>query len=100
MSNRKVIILTIAVLMGMIIVPTIYKVHAKHNEMLLLVVEKEFWYYAKLCYYEGECSSTVTLDDLYEKEYITTKLANPITKKYYDGTSYVDVLTGKINFNE
>ena len=40
MSDKKVIGLTIAIIAGMIIIPTIYKVHTEHNNRLLLVVEK------------------------------------------------------------
>ena len=100
MSNKKVIILTLAIIAGMIIIPTIYKVHSEHNDRLVSVVEKEFLYYAKKCYYEDACSSKVTLNDLYEKEYIKEKLANPITKKYYDTSSYVDIKTEEITFIE
>ena len=44
MSNKKVIGLSIAIIAGMIIIPTIYKIHEEHNNRLLLVVEKEFEY--------------------------------------------------------
>ena len=100
MSNKKVVILTVAIIAGMLIIPTIYKVHIEHNNRLIKVVEKEFLYYAKKCYYENACSSTVTLNDLYEKGYINEELANPITKKYYDTSSYVDIKTEEITFIE
>ena len=66
--NKKVIILSVAVIAGMIIIPTIYKIHTNHNEKLLLVVEKEFSYYAKQCYLNDECANTVTLKELYDLE--------------------------------
>ena len=39
--NKKVITLTVAIIVGMIIIPTIYKIHTNHNNKLLLVVEKD-----------------------------------------------------------
>lgn len=95
--NKKVIILTVAVIAGMIIIPTIYKIHTNHNEKLLLVVEKEFSYYAKQCYLNDECSSTVTLKELYDLEYLEEKLTNPINKKYYDESSSINLDTKEVD---
>ncbi|MDE5539181.1 MAG: hypothetical protein K2J20_01695 [Bacilli bacterium] len=92
MSNRKVLVLTIFVILGMIIGPMIYKIYKNHNDNLIKVVENEFLYYAKNCYNSGICpNEKVLLKDLYEKDYIKDKLTNPINKKYYAEDSYVDV---------
>ena len=32
MNNKRMIGLTVAVIAGMIIIPTIYKIHEKHND--------------------------------------------------------------------
>ena len=95
--NKKVIIITIAVIAGMILIPTIYKIHENHNHKLIQVVEEEFHYYAKECYLSDECSSTVTLKDLYDKGYLNNKLTNPINKKYYDEKSSINLDTKEIN---
>ena len=95
--NKKVIILTIAVIAGMIIIPTIYKIHTNHNEKLLLVVEKEFSYYAKECYLKDECDNIITLKELYDLGYLEEKLTNPINKKYYDDASSIHLDTKEIN---
>ncbi len=97
MSNKKVIIYTIIIIAIIIIIPTIYKIYENHNEKLLLVVEKEFSYYAKKCYYEDKCQSLVSLKDLYEAGYLEEKLTNPITKKYYRDDSTIDLNTNKID---
>ena len=96
MNNKRMIGLTVAVIAGMIIIPTIYKIHENHNEKLLLVVENEFHYYAKECYLNDECTSTVTLKELYEKGYLEEKLTNPINKKYYDEESSINLDTNEI----
>ena len=95
--NKKVITLTVAIIVGMIIIPTIYKIHTNHNEKLLLVVEKEFSYYAKQCYLNDECESTVTLKELYDLGYLEEKLTNPINKKYYDASSSINLDTMELN---
>ena len=95
--NKKVIIITIAVIAGMIIIPTIYKVHMEHNEHLLEVVENEFHYYAKECFLNDECTNTVTLKELYDKGYMEEKLTNPINKKYYDEESNINLDTNEVN---
>ena len=81
----------------MIIIPTIYKIHEEHNNRLLLVVEKEFEYYAKECYLNDECENVVTLKELYDLNYLEDRLANPITKKYYDDTSSIHLDTKEID---
>lgn len=95
--NKKVITLTVAIIAGMIIIPTIYKIHTNHNEKLLLVVEKEFSYYAKQCYLNDECANTVTLKELYDLEYLEEKLTNPINKKYYDESSSINLDTKEVD---
>lgn len=100
MNNKKIIFLTFFIIIGMIILPTIYKVYTRHNNNLIKVVEKEVLYEARLCYKEDKCSEKVLLKDLYENEYIKEKLSNPITKKYYSEESSIDLKTNKINLIE
>ena len=95
--NKKVIIITIAVIAGMILIPTIYKIHENHNHKLIQVVEEEFHYYAKECYLSDECTNTVTLKELYDKVYMEVKLTNPINKKYYDEESNINLDTNEVN---
>jgi len=72
MSNRKIILLTLFIIAGMIIFPTIYKVYKEHNDNLILVVEKEFSYYAKKCFNEDKCENEIIyLKDLYENKIIS-----------------------------
>lgn len=100
MNNKKVIILTLFTIIGIIVLPTIYKVYNRHNNNLIKVVEKEILYQAKLCYKEEKCETKVLLKDLYTNNYLKEKLSNPITKKYYNEESFVDLTTNKINLME
>ena len=96
MSNKKIIMLTFFIIIGMIIIPTIYKVYQEHNHKLIVVVEKEFEYYANLCYKEEKCRTIVYLKDLYKNNYIEEKLTDPINKKYYAEESYVNIESKEI----
>jgi len=97
-SNKKVITLTVFIILGMIIVPTIYKVYKTHENRLLLVVKKEFEYQATKCYREEKCpNNKVTLKELYDLGYLKERLVEPSTKKYYNEESYFDVNTKEIN---
>jgi len=97
--NKKVITLTIFVILGIIIVPTIYKIYDNHQKQLIIVVQKEFYYQAKKCYNASLCEKKVSLKDLYEHKYFQDKLTNPITKKYYEEDSYVNLETNEIKLN-
>lgn len=97
MSNKKAIILTIVVILGMIIVPTIYKIYTEYNNNLILVVEKEFTYYAKKCFNEDVCKEKIVyLKDLYDNNYLKENLNNPINKKYYSSESFINLETYEI----
>lgn len=97
MNNKKVIGLTIFIILGMIICPTVYKIYQNHNNNLILVVESKFYYNAKNCYNADDClNSTVYLKDLYEKDYIKDQLTNPLNKKYYSEESYINLETKEI----
>ena len=96
--NKKAIILTLFVILGMIILPTIYKIYITHNNNLIKVVEEEFLYQAKNCYNSGVCNKEeITLKELYDNNFINDKLTNPLTKKYYASESSVNIKTLKIN---
>ncbi len=94
--NKKIIPLTIFIILGMIIAPTIYKINRKHQNDLISVLENEIEYQSLKCYKEDNCDNIITLKDLYEKNYITEKLVNPNTKKYYSEESYINLETKEI----
>ena len=97
MKNCNVIILTIFIILGMISIPTIYKIFNKHSEDALQVVKEEFIFASKKCYWHDDCEKIVYLKDLYEKEYLEERLTNPKNKKYYSEESYVNLETMEVN---
>ncbi len=97
MSNGKVIFLSLVVIIGMVAVPTGYKIYKNYQNNLIKVVEKEFLYQANNCFYEAKCQDkTIYLRDLYDKEYIKEEMTNPLNKKYYSKDSYINLETGEI----
>lgn len=96
MKKNKIISYTFFIILGMIVVPTIYKIYTNHNTNLERVVKEEFLYQAKICYKEGKCENKVLLKDLYDNKYLNEKLTNPLNKKYYEDNSYVDIAKNEI----
>lgn len=96
MKKNKIISYTFFIILGMIVVPTIYKIYTNHNNNLERVVKEEFLYQAKICYKENKCENKVLLKDLYENKYLNEKLTNPLNKKYYEDNSYVDIAKNEI----
>ncbi len=92
----KVISLTIWIILGLIIAPTIYKIIDNNNKEEIKVVEEEFLFEAKNCYNKGLCKEIVYLKDLYENKILEEKLTNPVNKKYYKEESYVNLQTNEI----
>lgn len=99
MSDIKTVTLTIFIILGMIILPTIYKVVKDHNDKLYLVSENEFYFQANRCFKSDICTDNkVTLKELYDNKYIEEELYNPVSKKYYSDESFVLIDKKEIHF--
>lgn len=96
MKSKKIISATFFTILGMIVLPTIYKIYTNHNRNLVRVIENEFLYQASICFKEEKCESKIYLKDLYENKYLEEKLTNPLNKKYYDDNSYIDLEKNEI----
>lgn len=87
--NKKIIIVTLALIIALIGGTTAFKVVSIHNDKMMMVSEKYILEQAKLCYNKKECQNeSTTLDELYSLGYLE-KQVNPVTKEYYNGHSYV-----------
>ncbi len=90
-TNKITIIGSIIVIVLILIIPTTYKVIKNHQNRLYEVVEKKIVEAAKKCYYEEKCvSEQITLKELYDLDYLE-QISNPITKEYYNESSYIDI---------
>ena len=97
--NKKCIYITILLLIGLIAIPSTYKVVHTHNERLVKNTTKKIEEAAKNCYYNNSCiEEKITLAEIYEKTGLQP-MSNPLTKKIYSENSYVDV-TSNFTFIE
>lgn len=101
MSRNKIIInFTVAAIVLIILIPTIYNIAKKHNDRVISVTEKRIQEAANNCYLDNIClNEKITLKELYDNKYLE-KESNPITKEYYNETCYVIRKNGKYKFIE
>ncbi len=96
--NKVFISITVILILALVIGVTTYKVLDKHNDKLREVENKYIIETAKKCLNEKKCSgSTVTLQTLYDLDYLTNQ-ADPVTKEYYNPESYVEVKEANYTF--
>ncbi len=87
--NKPVTIGSIILIVLLIFIPSIYKVHKNHEEMLYKAVNDKIINAAKECYYNKIClNEKITLEELYNNNLIE-KMNDPVTKEYYNISSYV-----------
>lgn len=97
-TNKITIITTIIALILIIGIPTIYKVVTSHDNHLQSVVNKKVIEKAEECYYSDKCENEkIYLKDLYALNMLE-QVSNPITKEYYNESSYVLVKDNKFTF--
>lgn len=88
--NKKIVIISVIIILVIISIPTGYKVIKNHHNNLYKVVNDKIIESAKKCYYDDVCiEDKITLKFLYEKGYLKEKLNDPVTKEYYNEASYV-----------
>jgi len=83
----------------LIAVFTIYKLNKKHEEKLYDVLYSEIKYKANKCFLDKKCESTITLKELYEKEYLKTQY-NPISKEELDSNIKIIIKDNEIKIKK
>lgn len=70
------------ILIGVIVITkTVMVINEQHEERSLYSMHSTVEYYAKRCYLEEKCNGVVTLQTLYDNEYIKEEVVNPVTKE-------------------
>lgn len=77
---NKIITIIFLIVLAILIILTVYKLNKKHEEKLYNVLYSEIKYNANKCYLKKDCDSEITLNHLYEKDYLEI-LYDPITKE-------------------
>ena len=95
---RKIILVTLIIIVTMIWSLTTFKVLINHHSKLHLVTDKRITEAAFKCVNEHNCDNyPVTLKQLYDNKYLTNEI-NPVTKEYYNENSYVTIKEDKLTF--
>ena len=99
--SKLSIISCIVAIMLIVSIPTVYKVIKNHQKHLVQASESKVIDAAKKCYYEEKCTNDViTLQELFDLNYLTENVSNPISKEVYNMESYVKVEDNNFSFFE
>ncbi len=82
-SRFMILFTTICILIIVVISATTMRLTEEHESKLIYAMESKVAYYAKRCYLEGKCKGEITLETLYENNYLT-EVSNPVTKEIID----------------
>ena len=89
-TNKIIIYITIIAIVLLIGIPTFHKVIKENHRKLYIVSEKLITEAATKCYYEEKCKDIkITLKELYDNNYLTEEITDPVTKAVYSDSSYV-----------
>ena len=82
-SFKQIRLIIVILFLTIMLIVTFYKVIKNREERLYSVLYGRIEYAYRSCYLKKECSDSITLNDLYEKEYLKTQY-DPITKEMLD----------------
>ena len=83
-SNFAIFITTIVIIAVILITQTVVTINNRHEEKLLYAMHTKVEYYAKRCFLEDVCKDNVTLQMLYDNQFLNEEVVNPITKEVID----------------
>ncbi len=91
MNTNKIAIYTTVIFSVLLIgCGTFYKVVKNNSSKLRLVTNKKVIEAAKACYIDGVCKNLkVTLEELYNNNYLKENVIDPVKKRVYNNSSYV-----------
>ena len=92
---KKISNIIAIILIIVLIILTIYKLNKRHEDKLYNVLYSEIKYQANRCFLEGKCENTITLEDLYNKEYLETQY-DPISKEELNKNITIKITKEKI----
>lgn len=95
-SRFTIIIIVISLLVALVITATTIELNQRHEERLIYAMETKIEYYAKRCYLENNCKDEITLQDLYDRDYLD-EVIHPVTKEILDPTIKIEYIDDKVN---
>lgn len=97
-SRFMIIFSTICVLVIVVISVTTMRITDEHEQKLIYAMQSKVEYYAKRCFLEEKCKGEVTLETLYENEYLT-EVSHPVTKEILDPNLKINYENNKVVIN-
>ena len=98
-SNFVIFITTISIIAVILITQTVVTINNRHEEKLLYAMHTKVEYYAKQCFLEDICKDNVTLQMLYDNQFLKEEIINPITKEVIDPNLEIKYIDDKIVIN-
>lgn len=92
---KKVRNICIIIILIVLVIMTIYKLNKRHEDKLYDVLYSEIKYQARKCYLKSDCKKNITLNELYEKKYLTIQY-DPISKEELDKDLKIKIKGEKI----
>ncbi len=83
MSRFTIVFSTMCILIIVVISVTTMRITDEHERKLIYAMESKVEYYAKRCYLEGICKDEITLEVLYQNNYLD-EVSHPVTKEIID----------------
>ena len=74
---------------------TAYKIIKNREEKLYNSLYGKIEYYARTCYLNGDCEGVITLQDLYDLDYLEVQY-DPITKEILDSKTSIEYKDEKV----
>lgn len=93
-SNFTIFFVTISICTIIVITATTLTLTKEHDNKLMYALNTKIEYAFKRCRLENRCSNDITLNILYENEYLDT-LVNPITKEVIDSSTKINYVNGE-----
>jgi hypothetical protein len=98
-SNLFIIGITLIIIAVVITTKTVMVLNERHEDRLLYSMHSKVEYYAKRCYLDDVCKDTITLQTLYDNNYLKDEIVNPINKEVISHNLEIKYIEDKIVIN-
>lgn len=92
---KKISSIIVVILVVLLISLTTYKLNKRHKDKLYDVLYSKIEYASKQCFLEKKCENNITLEELYNKEYLDIQY-NPISKEELNPKTKIKITDKKI----
>ncbi len=94
-SNFALFFVTVCSLVVLVITTSTVKLTKLHEERLIYSMQSRVEYYAKRCFLEDKCKGDITLNTLYENQYLK-ELIHPVTKEVLNENMKIQFVNNEV----